>query len=169
MRGAPVASITSRSNPIAIHARLAGMHLRESGEQVLVDRVALAVDALLLVHLGLEAAALFGGIGQLAEAIGQFDPASIKLEPLRHPGIIPGLAGQRGLGHRITVEDASCDHAPDAARSFEPEPRDSMSDHVSSEARDRMPQPAICARKTGGIGSCRRHPPWPKGRSRHIG
>ena len=56
--------------------------MAQRGEEILVDRIALAVDALLLGHLGLEAAALFGGVGQLAEGVGQLDAAGIELEPL---------------------------------------------------------------------------------------
>ena len=56
--------------------------MRERGEEILVDRIALAVDALLLVHLGLEAPALLGRIGQFAEAVGELDAAGIELEAL---------------------------------------------------------------------------------------
>ena len=54
----------------------------EGGEEILVDRIARAVDALALVHLRLEAAALLGGVGQLAEAVGELDAAAIELEAL---------------------------------------------------------------------------------------
>ncbi len=40
----------------------------------------LAIDALALVHRRREAAALFGGVGQFAESVGEFDAASIELE-----------------------------------------------------------------------------------------
>ena len=50
MRGAPVASITSRSKPSAMPE--AGGICAERGEKILVDRIALAVHALLLRHLG---------------------------------------------------------------------------------------------------------------------
>ena len=59
-------------------------HHRERGQEILVDRVALAIDALLLGHLGLEAAALLGRVGQLAEAVGELDAAGIELEALGH-------------------------------------------------------------------------------------
>src|SRR5664279_3580720 len=57
-------------------------HLTEAAKKILVDRIALAVDALLLGHRGLEARALLGGVGQLAERIGKLHPAGIKLEAL---------------------------------------------------------------------------------------
>ena len=85
MRAAPVASITSRSKPSAHAARR--RHLRQRGKKVLVDRIALAVHALLLRHLGLEAAALLGRIGELAEAVGELDAAGIELEALGHPRV----------------------------------------------------------------------------------
>src|SRR5579859_3234427 len=48
-------------------------HQRQGGEKVLVDRVALAVDPRLLVHLQDESPPLLAGVGQFAEAVGQFD------------------------------------------------------------------------------------------------
>jgi len=68
------------------------------------DRL-LAVDALLGLHVGLEAAALFGRIGEFAEAIGQFDAAGIELEALGHARIARRDTGQCRLDHRIVMEN----------------------------------------------------------------
>ena len=80
-------------------------HVRERGEELLVDGIALAVDALLLGHLRLEAPALQVGIGQLAEGVGQLHAAGIKLEALgdarvgrlgpRQRGQMRGILGQQ--------------------------------------------------------------------------
>ena len=61
-----------------------GRHVRERGQEILVDGIALAVAALLLGHLRLQAEALQGGIGQLAEGVGQLGAAGVQLEPLGH-------------------------------------------------------------------------------------
>ena len=79
--------------------------MRERRKKVLVDRIALAIDALLLVHLGDKAPALLGGIGQFAEAVGKFDAAAIELEALGDARIAGARPGQRGLGDRVFVED----------------------------------------------------------------
>ena len=80
IRCAPVASITSRSKPSAMP--LACGICAKRVEKILVDRIALAMDALLFRHRRLEARALLGGIGQLAESVGKFHAAGIKLEAL---------------------------------------------------------------------------------------
>src|SRR5262245_18286062 len=54
----------------------------QRGQEVLVDRIAFPVDALLLRHLGLEPLALLYRVGQLAEAVGQLDTTDIELEAL---------------------------------------------------------------------------------------
>ena len=81
--GAPVASITSRSKPSA--TPLASGMIGKRGEEVLVDRIALAIDRLLLVHVGGEAPALLGGVGQFAEGVGELDAAAIELEAFGDP------------------------------------------------------------------------------------
>ena len=103
MRGAPVASITSRSKPSAMPD--AGGICRQRGEEILVDRIALAMHALLLGHLALEAAALLGRVGELAEGIGDLDAADIKLEAFGDARVMRGRARERRFGHRILVED----------------------------------------------------------------
>ena len=79
--------------------------MRQRGEEVLVDGIALAVDALFLGHLCFEAPALQVGIGQLAEGVGQLHAAGIKLEALgdarvgcfgpRQRGQMRGVLGQK--------------------------------------------------------------------------
>ena len=68
------------------------------GDEILVDRIALAVDALLLRHFAFEPAALLGGVGEFAEAVGEFDAADIKLEALGNARIArrPRQRRQRG-------------------------------------------------------------------------
>ena len=95
--------MTSRSKPKAMPACL--WHRGEGCEEVLVERVALAIDPLLLVHLDLEAAALLGRVGQLAEGVGELDPAGIELEPLGDARIAGLGSGESGLRDRILAED----------------------------------------------------------------
>ena len=57
--------------------------LREGRQEIFVDRVALAVNTLLFVHLSLEALALFDRISQFAKAVRKLDAAGVELEPLR--------------------------------------------------------------------------------------
>ena len=78
-------------------------HRGERVEKILVQRVALAVDALLLRHRRLEAPALLGRIGQFAEAVGQFDAAGIKLETLGHLVAARLGARQRGQRQRVLI------------------------------------------------------------------
>ena len=52
-----------------------------------------------------KAAALLGGVGQLAERIGELETADIQLEPLREPRIIGFGARQRGHRDGIIVKD----------------------------------------------------------------
>jgi len=82
-----------------------GRHARERGEKILVDRVALAVDACLFRHLLLQPPALIGRIGEFAEAVGELDPAGIKLEALGETRIGRLRPGQRRLHRRIVAEN----------------------------------------------------------------
>src|SRR4051812_49277357 len=52
-------------------------HRGDRREKVIIQRVALAVAAFLLVHRCGESMTLFGGIGQFAKAVGQFHAAGI--------------------------------------------------------------------------------------------
>ena len=61
----------------------ASRHCRKRGKKILVDRIALAVDALFLRHFALEPAALLGGVIEFAKAVGKLDAANVKLEPFR--------------------------------------------------------------------------------------
>ena len=55
-------------------------HIGERGHKILVQRIALAVNALFLGHRDLETHALFSHVREFAEGIGEFDPAGVKLE-----------------------------------------------------------------------------------------
>ena len=85
---APVRSITNLSRPSA--TPLASRHPFERIEEILVDRVALAVNPLFFVHVGDEAPALLARLVQLGEAVGELHTARIDLEPL---GDTSGLLG----------------------------------------------------------------------------
>ncbi len=100
MRVAPAASITRRSKPSAQPE--AGGIVRERCEEILVQRIALAVAGLASVHLRLEPAALLVGVGQLAKAVGELDPAAIELEALGDAGIVGAGAGERCFASRGT-------------------------------------------------------------------
>src|SRR5262245_1109583 len=67
--------------------------------------MALAIDALLLHHLLLQAATLLGGVSELGAGVRELDPAGIELEALGQPGISCFRPGERGLHRRILVED----------------------------------------------------------------
>src|SRR5262249_3424419 len=58
-----------------------GQAMVEGSQEVVVDRVGLAVKRPLRL-VGYEASALFGGVGQLAESVGELEPANIDLEAL---------------------------------------------------------------------------------------
>ena len=58
----------------------------QSRQEIVVDRIGLAVERLLLCLVGGEAATLLGGIGQFAEGIRQFEPADVQLEALPRRG-----------------------------------------------------------------------------------
>ena len=77
---------------------------RQRGKKILVDRIALAVDALLLRHLAFEPAALLGRIGEFAKTVGELDAAGIKLEALGDARI-GRRPRQRRLRGRVLVED----------------------------------------------------------------
>src|SRR5262249_59610457 len=68
-------------------------HHRKGAQKILVDRIALVVDALLLRHWVFEPLALLGHIDELAESVRKLDPAGIELEALGQPrigGLRPG-------------------------------------------------------------------------------
>jgi len=78
-------------------------HLGERGQKILVHRITLAMDALLLTHSRFKARALLGHIGEFAERIGQFHPAGIELEALRHLGAAGLGARQRRQRQRVLI------------------------------------------------------------------
>ena len=104
----------------------------------------MAVDALFLVHLGLKAAALFGGVGFFAKAVGQFHPAGIKFKAFGDARVIRRAAGEGGLGSRIAVKDG---RAAVAKVGFDPGDED-FGQHVRPGVIGRMVD--LCA-KSGGV------------------
>ena len=101
--GAPVASITSRSKPSAMP--LAGGIWASAARKSSSSGIALAVEPLLQVHLGLEAAALLDRVGELAEAVGELDAAGIELEALGDARVAGLRPRQRRLGDRVLAQD----------------------------------------------------------------
>jgi hypothetical protein len=83
IRGAPVASITTRSNPIAIP--LAAGIMCQGRQEILIQRVVAPHRPGLFPPSPPRTAAAARRVGQLAEPVRQLDPASIDLEPLGHP------------------------------------------------------------------------------------
>ena len=63
-------------------------HRRQRGKEILVDRVALAVEASARRDLRLEPAALLGRVGELAEGVGELDAAGKQLEALGKARIV---------------------------------------------------------------------------------
>ena len=124
--------MTSRSKPSA--APLASGMCVQRGEKVFVDRIGLAVDALLDRHGLFEAPPLLVRVGQFAERVGELDAADVELETLRHAWVMRAKSRQRRLRGRILGEEG---------RPAEAEPRLDLrslrirlktSDHVSSAA-----------------------------------
>ena len=70
----------------------------ERRQEILVDRISLAVERLLFGLIGEKSAALLLRVGQFAERIGEFEAADIKLEALAEPrvaGLWPRQGGER--------------------------------------------------------------------------
>lgn len=88
-----------------------GRHISQRGEKILIDGISLAVKPEFLCHVGLKAATLFGGIGQFAKGIGEFDTTDIKLEALGKARIIGAGAGEGGFGDGIAIENRRTTHA----------------------------------------------------------
>jgi hypothetical protein len=77
----------------------------EGGEEILVDRIDLAIEGLFAGLVGNEPAALLCGVGQFAEGVGEFEPASINLEALGQARVFRMAARQRRHRQRVIVED----------------------------------------------------------------
>src|SRR5262249_7131665 len=91
--------IEARRNPAGL------AHTRKGVQKILVDRITLAVDALLLRHLVFEPLALLGHIDELAEAVRNLNPAGVKLEALGEPWLAAFRPGERRLHRRIFAKD----------------------------------------------------------------
>ena len=77
---------------------------RQRGKEILVDRIALAVDAFLLGHFQFKPPALFDGVRQFAKAVGEFHAAGIELEALGDAAVLRRPC-QRRLPGRILIEN----------------------------------------------------------------
>ena len=86
-------------------------HRRQRRQKILVERIALAVDAFFLRHLAFEPAPLLGGVGELGEAVGEFDAADINLEAFGDARIFPRRARQRRLLGGIFVQNGRAPNA----------------------------------------------------------
>ncbi len=80
-------------------------HGRKRCEEILVDRIGLAVDAGLFSHVTFETAPLFGNVGQFAEGVGKFHTAGVKLETFRNARIPRRRACKCGFRYRVFTED----------------------------------------------------------------
>src|ERR1700730_17127917 len=89
----------------------------ESGEEVVVDRVGLAVERLLFCLVAGEPRALLGRIGQLAKGVGELEAANIDLEALGETGIARTASRQCRHRQRVVVEDGRC---PEAENGLDP-------------------------------------------------
>src|SRR5262245_3088671 len=125
--------------------------MRERGQEILIDRIALTKDALFLVHLRLEPLALQAGIDELAEGVHELNPAGIELEALRPAWIGRFGSRQRGKIGRIVTEDGGAALA---------KPRlDALNEHTGENVGPRI---VIGYPYPGGAGRCRQAlPPTP--------
>jgi hypothetical protein len=80
-------------------------HLRQRGEEILIERIALAIDAFPLLHIRQEALALLACDGQFGKAVGEFDPACIELETFGDPWIVRLRSRKRRFRNRIFIKD----------------------------------------------------------------
>ena len=88
------APVAQHDQPVEAPARFRrlGQPVLKRRQEILVDRIAHAVEPLLEVHVGLEPAALVGGVGQLAERCSPVPSRNIELETARRGAGPPGLA-----------------------------------------------------------------------------
>jgi hypothetical protein len=81
-------------------------HIGQGCEQILVDWVRSAENALLLLHARREPLPLFNRIAQLVESVSQLDTAAIEFEALRNAWIIGPYLSERRLAYWIGVKDS---------------------------------------------------------------
>ena len=125
-------------------------HMGQGGQELLIQRIAFAMDALLFVHLRLKAGALFHRIGEFAKAVRQLHATGIKLEPFRQARIGGLRPGQRRFLARVVGEKRE---------PLQPQPGlDGGREHLGEDVR-----PAITRRRWK---SPRAWPAWPAGRGR---
>src|SRR6476660_4765625 len=80
----------------------------ERCQEILVDRISLAVERLLFGLIGEKSAALLLRVGQFAERIGEFEAADIKLEAFAEPRGARLRPRQGRDGKGIVVLDRRC-------------------------------------------------------------
>ena len=66
-------------------------------QEILIERIALAIGGLFHSHLRLEATALFGGVREFAKAVGEFDSAGVELEAFSEAKIVVQRAREGGF------------------------------------------------------------------------
>ena len=86
-------------------------HVRKRRQEIFVERITLAVAALLLRHLALQPAALFGRVGELGKAVGEFDAAHKKLEAFGDARVRRRGPRQRRLPGRILIQNGGAANA----------------------------------------------------------
>ena len=102
----PAARRCQHHQPVETERYAARRRHRGNGcEKILVERIALAIAPLLLVHVGGETAALLGGVGQFAKPVGEFDAAGIDLKPFGDARIGRLRPRQCRLRRRIFEQD----------------------------------------------------------------
>ena len=103
----PAARRCQHHQPIEAERDTARRRHRGNGcEKILVERIALTIAPLLLVHSSGETAALLGRVGQFAEPVGELDAAGIDLKPFGDPRIGRLRPRQRSLRRRIFEQDS---------------------------------------------------------------
>src|SRR5690242_21659258 len=77
----------------------------ERCQEILVNRIRLAIERLLFGLIREKSAALLLRVGQFAERIGDFEPADVKLEALAEPRVAGLRTRQGGERDGIIVEE----------------------------------------------------------------
>src|SRR5215217_8778955 len=120
----------------------------EGGKEFLVDRVALPVDTLFLVHLRFEPPALLVRVGELAEGVRKLDAADIQLEALGDTRVARRRPRKRRLDYRVFAQDRG---AP------EPEIRlDALDEHPAEDVRPGIVRGNADAGPNGAFGELRK-------------
>jgi len=81
-------------------------HISERCEEILVDGIGRAENALLFLHGSHEPPPLFMRVAQFVESVSQFNPATVQFEALGNSWIIWAHLRKRGLACRIGMENS---------------------------------------------------------------